>query len=79
MRILYDSKQTCYKTPFGTLLPEQTCTLHIHVPRTVGALRVDCCLRRDDGQWEQAVPMLPDETRGDYEIFSGSFALPAEG
>ena len=29
MRILYDSKQPQFKTPFGTLTPGQVCTLHI--------------------------------------------------
>ena len=28
MRILFDSKQEAFKTPFGCLTPGQTCTLH---------------------------------------------------
>ena len=35
MRILYDSKQLAFKDPFGTLVPEQVCTLTIHIPVTV--------------------------------------------
>ena len=31
MRILFDSQQTQYKTPFGTLTPEENCTLKIHI------------------------------------------------
>ena len=79
MRILFDSKELSYKDPFGTLLPEQTCTLHIHVPCSVGATLVQCCLRREPGAWEREIPMQPVETRGDYQIFRGNFALPEVG
>ena len=41
MRILFDSKQPQYKTPFGTVTPEEVCTLNIHVPSTVGATGVE--------------------------------------
>ena len=40
MRILYDSKQSIYKTPFGTLTPGQECTMNIHIPSTVRATHV---------------------------------------
>ena len=39
MRILFDSKQLLYKDPFGTLVPGQSCTLHIHIPESVGAVK----------------------------------------
>ena len=35
MRILFDSKETIFKTPFGTLCQGQECQLHIHIPSTV--------------------------------------------
>ena len=41
MRILYDSKLSQYKTPFGTLTPGQECILHVHVPTSVGASMVN--------------------------------------
>ena len=34
MRILYDSKLTQFKSPFGVLTPGQTCTLHMMLPVT---------------------------------------------
>ena len=40
MRILFDSKQSQFKTPFGTLVPDQSCTLNIHIPSSVQATRV---------------------------------------
>ena len=50
MRILFDSKQPQFKTPFGTLIPGQDCTLHIHVPATVQAKAVECFIFRENGQ-----------------------------
>ena len=44
MRILYDSKQPQFKTPFGTLTPGQVCTLHIHIPTSVLTTKVTCVL-----------------------------------
>ena len=35
MRILFDSKQEIFKTPFGVLAPGEKCTLHVHIPAAV--------------------------------------------
>ena len=75
MRILYDSKKLCHKAPFGTLTPGQTCDLQIHVPMTVGAVRVDCCIDTREGQEVLCVPMTLAEQRGAYGVYRGSFAL----
>ena len=48
MRILYDSKKTIHKDPFGTLVPNENCTLNIHIPQSVGATGVECLIRLDD-------------------------------
>ena len=37
MRILFDSRQTQYKTPFGTLRTGECCVLQIRIPTEVGA------------------------------------------
>ena len=57
MRILYDSKQAIYKTPFGTLTPGQMCTLNIHIPSTVQTTLVECVINYEHGGLCQAVPM----------------------
>ena len=36
MRILFDSRQTQYKTPFGTLRTGECCVLQIRIPTEVG-------------------------------------------
>ena len=75
MRILYDSKKLCHKAPFGTLTPGQTCDLQIHVPMTVGAVRVDCCIGTREGEKVLTVPMTLAEQRGAYGVYRGSFSL----
>ena len=75
MRILYDSKKLIHKTPFGTLTPEEVCTLHVHIPQNVGALKVECVIRMEDGGEETIVTLLPNEDIGAYTVFSGSFHL----
>ena len=79
MRILYDSKLAIYKTPFGTLTPGQSCTLHIHIPAQVGCTHVTCILSHDDGSHAQDVLLKRQRRKGPYEIFSGAFSIPAEG
>ena len=79
MRILYDSKNPDYKDPFGTLLPDQTCTLHVHVPATVGAGAVQCLIRLDSSTDEMCADMILAEHRGSYDIFRGSFAFKQPG
>ena len=76
MRILYDSKQPQYKSPFGTLTPGQECTLSIHVPMTVQATSVTCELLYDDKSPAQSFSMELDAKKGAYDIFRGKFSIP---
>ena len=75
MRILYDSKLSQFKTPFGTLTPEDTCTLHIHIPASVGTTKVVCNFQREDGSHVKDVELKLEATRGAYEIYRGQFTL----
>ena len=75
MRILYDSKQLCYKDPFGTLTPGQACTLHINIPCSVGTTEVFCVFNREDGTEAFRVPMFHSKVHGAYDIFCGTFQI----
>ena len=79
MRILFDSKQEAFKSPFGCLTPGQRCTLHIHIPETVGATKVACLLQKEDGTPAAEVTMTRQDAKGAYDIFSGSFSLDTRG
>lgn len=79
MRILFDSKQLMYKDPFGTLAPEQKCTLNIHIPSSVQATTVECLINQENGKPALTVPLTYQMKRGAYEIFRGSFSFEERG
>ena len=79
MRILFDSRQTMYKDPFGTLTPDQPCTLHIHIPASVQATQVVCIINRENGELWQELPLEYKMKRGAYEIFQGEFSFRDRG
>ena len=79
MRILYDSKQTVYKDPFGTLSQGQTCTLHIHIPTSVPAIYTECIFTQENGSYAFSVPMTCVDVRGSYSIFRGEFSVSEPG
>ena len=79
MRILFDSKQTQFKSPFGTLVPDQVCTLNIHIPATVQAAAVACIVNHENGEKAQEFQMNLAATEGPYQIFRGEFSIPKTG
>ena len=79
MRILFDSKQSQFKTPFGTLTPGELCTLNIHIPASVQATSVTCLLSYENGAAAQDIPLTYKMKRGSYDIFQGKFAIPDPG
>ena len=79
MRILFDSKKECYKSPFGTLIPGENCILHIHIPTSVPATHAECVFCRENGQEAFCVPMAFHHRDGLYNIFRGEFAFTETG
>ena len=58
MRILYDSKLSQFKTPFGTLTPKQGCTVHIHIPCACRTTEVALVLQAENGAELRRFPLL---------------------
>ena len=79
MRILFDSKQLAFKDPFGTLVPGQNCTLHIHIPATVGAAEVTCVLCTEKGETCKTFPFAFETKRGAYDLWTCTFSLEETG
>ena len=75
MRILYNSRETEFKSPFGTLVPGQTCTINVHVPASVQAEFLTCELLYEDHSPAQSVKLMLDASKGAYQIFRGEFKL----
>ena len=79
MQILFDSKKSIFKTPFGTLTTGQECNLHIHIPVSVKPKTVACVITCEDGTPCKDIAFACKKTAGDYEIFSGVFSLDTPG
>ena len=79
MRILYDSKDNQFKTPFGTLTPNQDCTMHIHVPTTVQTCSLVCHLLYENHTPDRDIPFTKTGTKGAYDIFEATFSIPQTG
>ncbi len=79
MRILFDSKQTQYKSPFGTLVPNQECTLTIHIPSTVQTTAVTVILNYEHGEVAQEISLGYKMKKGPYDIYQGKFSIPYTG
>ena len=79
MRILFDSKEERYKSPFGTLTPGENCTLHIHIPTSVAALQAECVICYENGQEAFSVPMPFAYRDGLYAIYRGEFSFDWPG
>ena len=79
MRILFDSKQSQFKSPFGTLAPGEECTLHIHVPSNLRSSRVELILCWVDKTQKAVIPMEYARKKGAYDIFRGRFHLDMGG
>ena len=79
MRILFDSKLLQFKDPFGTLLPEQNCTLRIHIPSQLQTVKAECRFSGPDGEFVMTVPMEKQGKMGAYDIFAGNFCFTKPG
>ena len=75
LRILFNSRSPVYKEPFGTLSPEQLCTLRVKIPIYCQTLVALCRLQREDGQTLRDVPLQKVESAPPYETWSCSFSL----
>ncbi len=75
MRILYDSKKTDFKTPYGVLKPAQACTLHLHIPAPVQTTEVSLVLLYEDGRELRREEMRLARAEGPYEIYTVSFSF----
>ena len=79
MRILYDSRQLQHKTPFGTLVPNEECTITIHIPASVQTTSVTCIINNEDGRHAMNVDLRFQEKKGPYDIYQGKFSFDRVG
>jgi len=75
MRILFNSKLTEYKDPFGVLMEGEACSLRLDIPRDVGALRAEVILEEAGTDRVLSFPMTISHEIGDYQCFAGKIRL----
>lgn len=79
MRILYNSKDKCFKSPFGTLIKGEKSTISVHIPcscKTVGVKLIFLTEGKDEYRY---FGMKHNSTVGDYDIYTVEFSLNRPG
>ena len=80
MRILFDSKLSQFKTPFGTLRPGEDCRLRVDIPVSCRTVRAEVRFLQDDGVTEAfCAPLRKTEGNALYEAWSGEVSLKTAG
>lgn len=75
MRILYDSKLSQFKTPFGTLQERETCTLHIMIPCSCRTTAVSVVLQAENGAELRRVPLAKQSADTLYDTWGGELTI----
>lgn len=73
MRILFNSRQEAYKTPFGTLRTGESCMMKIQVPCNCGAIVVELVLENCEEQPCRTVAFEKECSDGAYDTWRGAF------
>ncbi len=74
MRILYDSKNSYYKSPFGCLREDEKCTLRIDIPTSCNTTLVRLIIK-DEERFEMVVPFVKEKSQNNYDTFKTEFSL----
>lgn len=78
MRILYDSKSSSHKKPFGCIKINELCEISLHIPQSCKTMSASLCLSSEDG-FSMTIPLKKAEEKDGYEFYNGSFSLFKEG
>ncbi len=79
LRILYNSQDPSWKTPFGTLVTEEVCSMTVAIPCSCRTHHVKLVLLREDGTPFRDVLMGRDRTEDPYEYYRAVFSLKEPG
>ncbi len=74
MRILYNSKDKYYKSPFGCLRQNELCRLRIKIPASCRTTAVFLKIQNEAG-FRMTVPFSLAEREGAYEVYTAEFSL----
>ncbi len=75
MRILYNSRQRVFKTPFGAVRQEEPCKIEIHIPRRCAAMGVSLIMETDAGEYRRfPMSFFALDEKG-YDCYTVTFSL----
>jgi len=76
MRILYDSKNSIFKIPYGCIEEGKECSINIHIPQNCLTKKVFLCL---EGEKNLRFELTKSHSANDYDVFSLTFKLENRG
>jgi len=79
MRILYDSKKTEFKSPFGCLKTGEECKINIHIPKHCRTNKVTLEIFKESGGNYAAASLIKSSEYEEYEIYFGTFSINDAG
>jgi cyclomaltodextrinase len=79
MRILFNSKLSQFKTPFGVLAPGQTCSIHLQIPVNCRTVRAELVLKKENAGEDRRVLLGRESADELYETWGGDFSFDAPG
>ncbi len=79
MRILYDSKNLKFKTPFGTLKQNESCGITIYIPHDCKTREVKLVLQAENGEPYAEFYMQKNGSDENYEHYFCEFSVVSEG
>ena len=77
MRILYDSKKSEFKHPFGCLKQNEECTINIKIPVSCKTKEVFIIFKNEISLNEYRFSLKKIFSDSDYEKYSLKFSTPA--
>ncbi len=79
MRILYDSKSTEFKKPFGCIRQDEKCFFNIKIPSSCETQKVFLRFKNEISLNEYETELFKTDEQDFYETFSGSFSTSDKG
>lgn len=79
MRILFDSKLSQFKTPFGTLRPDEDCRLHIHIPVSCQTFAVELVVQHENGAPACRAAFCKETGSELYDTWAGTLSIHEPG
>lgn len=79
MRILFDCRESRFKSVFGPIRENEACRFAVHIPCSCQTQSAWLVLYQENGEEFHRFPLSKRTVSGDYDVFSASIALSTRG